>query len=77
MATSVRLPEQLESRLIYLSEQTGRSKSYYVTKAIRNFLEDQEDYLLAISRLEEENPRISLTDLEKRLNLEKTTRGSR
>lgn len=74
MATSVRLPEQLESRLVHLAEQTGRSKSYYVTKAIQNFLEDQEDYLLAISRLEERNPRISLEELEDRLGLEEKTR---
>ncbi len=73
MTTSVRLPEQLESRLVHLSEQTGRSKSYYVTKAIENFLEDKEDYLLAISRLEEGNPRISLEDLEKRLNQDDKT----
>jgi len=77
MATSVRLPEQLESRLTNLAEQTGRSKSYYVTKAIQNFLEDQEDYLLAISRLEEGNPRISLEELEKRLKLDEKTRRSR
>ena len=70
MATSVRLPEQLESRLVHSSEKTGRSRSYYVTKAIQNFLEDQEDYLLAVSRLEEKNPRISLEELEKRLGLE-------
>jgi RHH-type rel operon transcriptional repressor/antitoxin RelB len=48
MTTSVRLPENLEARLVYLAEKTGRSKSYYVTKAIQNFLEEQEDYLLAV-----------------------------
>ena len=74
MTTSVRLPENLESRLVHLSEKTGRSKTYYVTKAIQNFLEDQEDYLLAISRLEENNPRISLEELENRLGLEEKTR---
>jgi RHH-type rel operon transcriptional repressor/antitoxin RelB len=70
MATNVRLPENLESRLGNLAEKTGRSKSYYVTKAVQKFLEDQEDYLLAISRLEEKNPRLSLEELEKRLGLE-------
>lgn len=74
MTISVRLPEQLESRLAYLVDKTGRSKSYYVTKAIQKFLEDQEDYLLAISRLEEQNPRISLEELEKKLGLVENTR---
>jgi len=68
--TSVRLPVSLETRLVNLAEKTGRPKSYYVRKAIQNFLEEEEDYLLAVSRLEKGNPRIPLDELEKRLDLE-------
>lgn len=67
---AVRLPEQLENRLTKLSEETHRSKSYYVKKALEEFLEDCEDHLLAIARLEKNNPRISMKELEKRLDLE-------
>ena len=49
---AVRLEEDLEKRLEHLSHETGRSKSYYVKQAIENYLDDREDYLLALSVLE-------------------------
>ena len=67
---AVRLPENLEQRLSDLAEQTHRSKSYYVKQAIQTFLNDNEDRLLALVRLEEKNPRISLEEMERRLGLE-------
>ncbi len=67
---AVRLPEQLENRLSQLSEETHRSKSYYVKQALEVFLADREDHLLAIARLEKKNPRITLDEMEKRLDLE-------
>lgn len=67
---SIRLPEELEDRLAALSQKTGRPKSFYAKKAIENFLNAEEDYLLAISRLEGKNPRLSLEELEKQLGLE-------
>lgn len=67
---AVRLPENLEERLSQLAEQTHRSKSYYVKLAIQDFLDDQEEYLLALSRLEKNNPRITLEEMEARLDVE-------
>ncbi len=67
---AARLPEQLENRLSKLSEETHRSKSYYVKRALEEFLKDREDHLLAIARLEKKNPRITLEEMEKRLDLE-------
>ncbi len=67
---TIRLNNDLENRLITLSEKTGRSKSYYLRQALQIYLEEKEDYLLAISRLEKKNPRISIEDLEKKLGLE-------
>ena len=67
---AVRLPEQLESRLSQLSEETHRPKSYYVKLALEEFLTDHEDHLLAIARLEKQNPRITLEEMEKRLDVE-------
>jgi RHH-type rel operon transcriptional repressor/antitoxin RelB len=48
----VRLPEELEKRLNRLASETHRTRSYYVKRALEQFLEDQEDYLLALSRSE-------------------------
>ncbi len=65
----VRLEPELEARLERLAKKTGRNKSYYAKEAIRQFLEDREDYLLAIAVLERNEPTISLEELERRLGL--------
>jgi len=52
MALSIRLPPDLEQRLNQLAAQTGRSKTYYVTEAICEHLEDLEDYYLAELEME-------------------------
>jgi RHH-type rel operon transcriptional repressor/antitoxin RelB len=49
---SVRLSAKLEARLTRLAKRTGRTKAYYAKKAIEEFLEEQEDYFIALSRLE-------------------------
>ncbi len=49
---AVRLPEGLEKRLDQLSKETHRSKSYYIKRALEEFLQDREDYLLALARYE-------------------------
>ena len=51
MPLSVRLPRDIDERLTALAEQTGRSKTYYVTEAIIEHLEDLEDYYLAEQRM--------------------------
>lgn len=47
MTAAVRLPEALEKRLDALAARTHRSKSYYLRRALEEFLEDREDYLSA------------------------------
>jgi RHH-type rel operon transcriptional repressor/antitoxin RelB len=66
---AVRLDEDLEKRLERLSVETGRSKSYYVKQAIENYLDDREDYLLALSVLEAAEPLKSLEEVRKELGL--------
>jgi len=66
---ALRLPADLEKRLEELAKKTGRSKSYYARLAIEEFLQDQEDYLLAISRLEKELPGIPIEEVKRRLGL--------
>jgi RHH-type rel operon transcriptional repressor/antitoxin RelB len=65
----IRLEPELENRLEKLARKTGRSKSYYAREAIRQYLEDREDYLLGIAVLERNEPTISLEELERRLDL--------
>jgi RHH-type rel operon transcriptional repressor/antitoxin RelB len=46
------LREKTQKRLDFLSKETHRPVAYYVEKAIEDFLEDREDYLLAVAELE-------------------------
>ncbi|MBU4267653.1 MAG: ribbon-helix-helix domain-containing protein [Acidobacteria bacterium] len=66
---AVRIPIDVEKKLAQLAARTHRTKSYYVRKAIEEFLEDEADYLLAMERIQKNNPRISLDELEKKLGL--------
>ena len=50
---AVRLPQDLENRLISLVEKTHRSKSYFVKKALEKLLDDEEDYADAMASYEE------------------------
>jgi len=66
----IRLEPELEEKLESLAKETGRSKSYYAREAIRQYLEDREDYLKGIAALERREPTITLEELERRLGLE-------
>lgn len=50
---NVRIDNELASRLDALAKRTGRTKSFYAVEAIKEFLEDQEDYFLAKDSLAE------------------------
>lgn len=50
---TLRLPEEMDKRLSQLAKQTNRSKSYYIKRAIQEFLENQEDYLMAVAAMEQ------------------------
>ena len=70
----VRLEPELEEKLDSLAKETGRSKSYYAREAIRQYLEDREDYLKGIAALERRERTISLDELQRRLGLEGSLR---
>ena len=57
-AVSVRLPEDVAKRLNELARSLDRPKTYIVTKALRDYLADYEDYLLALHRLNDKNDRV-------------------
>jgi RHH-type rel operon transcriptional repressor/antitoxin RelB len=52
MALSIRLPGDVEDRLKNLAALTGRTKSFYITEAICEHLDDLEDLYLAERELE-------------------------
>ena len=66
---AVRLPKAEAARLEKLAKRTGRSVSHYARQAIAEFLDEREDYLIALARLEKNEPPVSLKDLERRLGL--------
>jgi RHH-type rel operon transcriptional repressor/antitoxin RelB len=53
MSISIRLPQDIETRLDELARLTGRSKTFYMREAILEHLDDLEDRYLAEKRLED------------------------
>ena len=49
---NVRLDEDVAQRLEALAQKTGRTKTFYATEAIQEFLDDREDYFLAKDSLQ-------------------------
>ncbi len=52
-AVSLRLPDEISTRLQRLAQATGRSKTFYMLEAIRDHLDDLEDLYLAERELED------------------------
>ena len=45
--TAVRLPDELNQRLVNLSQQTGRTVAFYMREAISTHIDDLEDVYMA------------------------------
>jgi len=65
----VRLSKNLETRLALLSEKTGRTKTYYVKKALEKYLEDQDDLQIAFDVLKDPDGYLTLEEMKKKLGL--------
>ena len=74
MSISIRLPEDVESRLDALAKLTGRTKTFYMRQAILEHLDDLEDLYLAEKRLEDvqagRSKTVSLEEVMKRYGVE-------
>jgi RHH-type rel operon transcriptional repressor/antitoxin RelB len=70
---TIRLPEEMETRLNVLADATNRPKSFYVREALERSLEDIEDVYLAEAALERfrasGEKAIPLEEVERRLGL--------
>jgi len=67
---SVRLSEEIYSRLSRLSEKTKRTKTSFIKEMIENCLEEYEEAYTALDRLNEKNSNYLTTEeLEKELGL--------
>ena len=74
MAISLRLPKEVEARLDFLAQQTGRTKAFYLRSIIESNLDDLEDYYLASDVLERiragKEKTYSLAEMEKLVGLD-------
>lgn len=55
---TMRLPEGLSSKLNELSKVLDRSKTYILRKALEEYLEEYEDYLIAMGRWNDKDDEI-------------------
>lgn len=72
-AVSIRLPDDVSTRLQDLAQLTGRSKTFYMIEAISEHLDDLEDLYIAENRLIEiragRSKTYSLEEVERSLGL--------
>ncbi len=69
-AISVRLPDELVSKLSEIAEETERPKSFHIQKALESYLTELADLQVAYDRLHDTtDPVISIEDMRKELDL--------
>ena len=67
---SLRLSEELESRLDHLAASTGRTKTFYIRQLIEEHIDDLEDRYIAEQRLENPAKRLSSQEMRQKLDLD-------
>lgn len=67
---SVRIPDDLASKLSEIAEETERPKSFHIQKALESYLTELADLQVAYDRLHDTtDPVISLEEIRKELEL--------
>ena len=61
---AIRLPEEIENRLVELAAKTGRTKTFVAREAILEHLDEIEAKYFAIDRLEKAGKHWTLDELE-------------
>ena len=69
-AISVRLPDDLASKLSEIAKETERSKSFHVQKALEVYLAELADLQVALDRLHDaSDPVVTIDEMRKELEL--------
>ena len=69
-AISIRIPDDLASKLAEVAKETERPKSFHVQKALEAYLADLADLQIAIDRLHDSSdPVLTIEDMRKELEL--------
>ena len=69
-AISVRIPDDLASKLSEIAKETERSKSYHVQKTLEVYLAELADLRVALDRLHDtSDPVVTLDEMRKELEL--------
>jgi RHH-type rel operon transcriptional repressor/antitoxin RelB len=69
-ALSIRIPDDLASKLDEISKETERPKSFHVQKALEAYLSEVADLQIAIDRLRDSSDSIlTVEDMRKELEL--------
>ncbi len=69
-AISIRIPDDLASKLAEIAKETERPKSFHVQKALEAYLADLADLQIAIDRLHDSSdPVLTIEDMRKELEL--------
>ncbi len=69
-AISVRIPDELASRLSEIAEETERPKSFHIQKALQVYLAELADLQIAVDRLHDTTDTvISLDEIRKEIEL--------
>ena len=69
-AVSIRLPDILAKELEQIADETERSRSFHIQKALESYIENFADVQVALDRLrDQKDPVISSYELRKSLGL--------
>jgi predicted DNA-binding protein len=66
---SIRLPQELETDLVYLAKQLNLTKSKIVINALKQYIEDQQDYIRANTIFNQNNKRYTNEEVMRELDL--------
>jgi RHH-type rel operon transcriptional repressor/antitoxin RelB len=69
-AISIRIPDDLASKLSEIAEETERPRSFHVQKALETYLAEMADLQVALDRLHDtSDPIVTTEDMRKELEL--------
>ena len=69
-AISIRIPDELAAKLAEIAQETERSKSFHVQKALEAYLAEVADLQVALDRLHDtSDPVVTVDDMRKALEL--------